>query len=401
MKMFSASADYDSNINTIVQRVFWLWLTKTLTNLTKKNNVKEGKATVTDKRLSSITKKILSWYHSHKRDLPWRNSVNPYHIWVSEIMLQQTQVETVIPYYHRFLSRFPTVQSLAAASQDAVLKAWENMGYYSRARNLHAAASHIVERFGGEIPDDWEDLVSLPGIGKYTAGAILSIAFGLSVPAVDANLRRVISRLFAVQDPVDEQATSQHLWRLAEDLVPSNGAGQFNQALMDLGATICAAKKPTCEACPVRECCQAYDRGLQETLPITKKRKPVPHHHMTAGIITDKKGRFLLTQRLRNGLLGGLWKFPGGKQKKGESLKKCVVRETGEEIGIHVRVEKEIASAKHAYTHFRITLHAFHCVHLDGVPKALGCSQWRWARKDQFRKLAFSKADHKIILALA
>ena len=355
---------------------------------------------MTNNTFSSITKTVLSWYDKHKRDLPWRHNADPYHVWVSEIMLQQTQVETVIPYYHRFLTRFPTVQSLATASQDAVLKAWENMGYYSRARNLHKAAADIVERFGGKIPDDWDDLLSLPGIGQYTAGAILSIAFGLPVPAVDANVRRVLSRLFVVQEPIDDRATAQRLWSLAEDLVPARDAGQFNQALMDLGATICTAKRPTCQVCPLKASCQAYQEGLQDRLPMTKKRGPVPHHHVTAGIITDNKNRILIIQRPRSGLLGGLWKFPGGKQRAGESLKKCVVRKTREELGIHIRAEKEITSAKHAYTHFRITLHAFQCTHVGGTPNAVQCTDWRWTKMNQFRRFAFSKADRKIIHAL-
>jgi len=353
------------------------------------------------KGLRSVTKKILSWYESHKRDLPWRDSANPYQVWVSEIMLQQTQVETAIPYYHRFLSRFPTVQSLAAASQDDVLKAWENMGYYSRARNLHVAAGHVVERFGGKIPQGWEELMSLPGIGKYTAGAILSMAFGLPVPAVDANVRRVISRLFAVEDPIDQSETAQRIWELAETLVPSKGAGRFNQALMDLGATICRARDPKCSVCPAHTHCQAHLRGVQQTLPVTRKRAPVPYHHVTAGIIRDQKGRVLIIQRPRNGLLGGLWKFPGGKQKEDESLEDCLQRKARQELGIAIRVGQALASVKHAYTHFRITLHAFRCVHVAGNPRAIQCTDWKWIQTDRFGDLAFSKADRKIIQALA
>lgn len=316
-------------------------------------------------------------------------------------MLQQTQVETVIPYYDRFLSVFPNVESLAGASQDAVLKAWENMGYYSRARNLHAAAGDIVQRFGGKIPADQEDLMGLPGIGRYTAGAILSIAFGLPVPAVDANVRRVISRLFAIREPIDQNRTIQHVWRLAEDLVPLKGAGRFNQALMDLGATICTTRNPKCARCPVRTCCQARTRGLQEALPVTRKRGPLPHQHMTAGIISDKTGRVLVTQRPRDGLLGGLWKFPGGRQEEGKSLKKCLEKQTRQEVGIDIQVGQPIISVKHAYTHFRVTLHAFRCTHVGGTPNALQCTDWRWTKMNQFRHFAFSKADYKIIQALA
>lgn len=344
-----------------------------------------------------IAENILSWYARHQRDLPWRNTRDPYYIWVSEVMLQQTQVETVIPYYHRFVSQFPTVRRLAEASLDQVLKAWENMGYYARARNLHAAAREIAKRFGGKIPDTWDGLMSLPGIGQYTAGAILSMAFGLPWPAVDANVRRVMSRLFAIEEPIDRSQTARYIWRLARELVPLEGAGHFNQGLMDLGATICTSKKPKCMICSLRICCQAHGRRLQERLPVTKKRGPIPHHHVTAGIIRDQAGRVLIAQRPNHGLLGGLWKFPGGKQGPRESLKRCLCRETHEELGIQIRVGRAITSVNHAYTHFRITLHAFHCMHLVGIPRALGCRDWRWAKVSRFADFAFSKADRKII----
>jgi A/G-specific adenine glycosylase len=364
-------------------------------------NTEGGNAVVSGKGMHPVTKKVLAWYGTHKRDLPWRDSADPYHVWVSEVMLQQTQVETVIPYYHRFLSRFPTVQSLAAATQDEVLKAWENMGYYGRARHLHAAAGRIVERFGGEVPHGRDELMSLPGVGRYTAGAILSMAFGMPVPAVDANVRRVIIRLFAIDEPIDQSRTTQRVWVLAGDLVPSKGAGRFNQALMDLGATICRARDPKCLVCPAHTHCQACLRGVQQNLPLTGKRAPVPHHHVTAGIIRNDKGGVLVIQRLRDGLLGGLWKFPGGKQKKNESLEDCLQRETRREIGIAIRVGQALSSVKHAYTHFRITLHAFQCIHVAGNPKAMQCTDWQWIDMDRFGDLAFSKVDRKIIRALA
>ena len=347
-----------------------------------------------------ISKSILSWYGTHQRDLPWRTTRDPYHIWVSEIMLQQTQVETVIPYYHHFLKQFQTVNALARASLDKVLKAWENMGYYARARNLHAAAQAVVKRFGGKIPDSWDALRSLPGVGDYTAGAILSMAFGLPFPAVDANVRRIVARLFAIEEPLDERRTAQNVARLAAELVPRQGAGQFNQGLMDLGATLCTPKKPTCRACPLQPSCRARARRLEDTLPVAKKRGPIPHHHVTAGIIDDQAGRMLIAQRPNHGLLGGLWKFPGGKQTGKESLKSCLRRETLEELGIRIRVGASITSVKHAYTHFRITLHAFHGTLLTGALQARGCRDWRWTEKGEFQEFAFSKADRKIIQAL-
>jgi len=352
------------------------------------------------KQLSDhIADRILIWYAHHQRDLPWRKTNDPYCIWVSEVMLQQTQVETVIPYYHRFLARFPTVQALAAASLDEVLKAWENMGYYARARNLHAAAREIMKRLGGKIPNTREELISLSGIGSYTAGAILSSAFQLRVPAVDGNVRRVVSRLFAIKEPMNKSQTQQRVWELAEGLVPMKTPGHFNQALMDLGATICIPRKPACTLCPIQEFCQSYKCQSQNALPVTRARRPIPHKHVTAGVILDDHGRVLIVQRPNQGLLGGLWKFPGGNQQPGEALETCLRRKIHEELCIEIVTGKRITSVDHAYTHFRITLHAFHCTHQAGEPQALGCADWRWVTCHELNDFAFSKADRQVIQA--
>jgi len=347
-----------------------------------------------------IADRILAWYARHQRDLPWRKTRDPYHIWISEVMLQQTQVETVIPYYSRFLSCFPTVQVLASVSLPKVLKVWENMGYYARARNLHKAAKEIVKRFHGEIPHTWEDLTSLPGVGDYTAGAILSMAFEQPVAALDSNVRRVLSRLFAIQKPLHESRTQRHLRDLARRLVPMKGAGRFNQGLMDLGATTCTSKKPACVLCPIQDCCQAYERRLQDLLPVTRKRGPIPHRQVTAGVIWNDCGQVLIVRRPNQGLLGGLWKFPGGKQNPGESLPTCLCRHVREELGVQVRIRQAITSVNHAYTHFRITLHAFHCAHQAGEPKPLTCADWHWTTLGRLKNFAFSKADRKVICAV-
>jgi A/G-specific adenine glycosylase len=315
-------------------------------------------------------------------------------------MLQQTQVETVIPYYHRFLAQFPTIAALAEAPLDHVLKAWENMGYYSRARNLHGAVKTVLKDFKGKVPETQEELMALPGVGSYTAAAILSMAFDRPVPAVDANVTRVITRVFAIKEPVDRSPTTRAVWDLAHEILPKEGAGQFNQALMDLGATICTSRRPGCTACPLQTLCEANAHHLQNILPVTKKRNPIPHHHVTAGVIRNQDGQILITQRPNKGLLGGLWKLPGGRQRPGESLKTCLKRKVQEEVGMSVRVGKGGASIKHAYTHFRITLHAFHCTYQGDAPKVLGCRDWYWATARHFQDLAFSKADRKIIQAL-
>ena len=350
--------------------------------------------------MKSIRRNILRWYARHERDLPWRKTRNPYHVWVSEVMLQQTQVDTVIPYYHRFLSRFSTVQDLASASVDDVLKIWENMGYYARARNLHGAARQIIKQFGGKIPDTWHDLTSLPGIGSYTAGAILSMAYGQPVPAVDGNVKRVLARLFAIDQPLNDSQARRQVMDRVRALVPEKDPGRFNQALMDLGSKICTPRKPKCKVCPVRSSCQAYEHNLQSVLPLIPKRTPLPHSDVTAGIIHDAKGRVLIVKRPVKGLLGGLWKFPGGPQVPNESLKSSLRRTIAEELGIRVKVGKSLASVDHAYTHFRITLHAFGCTCESGKPKALACDGWRWVPLVRLQDYAFSKADREIALAL-
>jgi A/G-specific adenine glycosylase len=347
-----------------------------------------------------VTKKILRWYACHQRDLPWRRTSDPYAVWVSEIMLQQTQVQTVLPYYRRFLDRFPTVQSLAAASMDEVLKAWENLGYYSRARHLHAAAREIVKRRQGLLPSTEEELRLLPGIGSYTAAAIASIAYGKKVPALDGNVRRVLCRLFAVQEPLDQHWTQRRLRTLAEELIPAGDPGRFNQGLMDLGATVCTPRKPACSTCPLRTLCLAAIKGMQERLPAKKKQRPLPHKEMTAGILLDRRGRVLVVQRPAPGLLGGLWKFPGGTRNERESLQESLRRAAREELGVAVRCGKELAVVHHGYTHFTMTLRAYRCSIRNGTPRALKCRSLRWVMPQEFDDLPFSRADRKVMEAL-
>lgn len=346
-----------------------------------------------------IAKTLLAWYGRRRRVLPWRENPHPYGVWISEIMLQQTQVDTVIPYYHRFLERFPTVEALAAAPLEEVLKAWENLGYYARARNLHQAAKSICEKFKGKIPDTWEAIVALPGIGAYTAGAILSMAYGKPIAAVDGNVRRVLSRLFAIEAPITQRDTQKAIHALAASLIPKKSPGSFNQALMDLGAILCTPKTPACAACPLLDLCRARQAGLQDRLPRSAKKPPSPHERVTAAIIHNGKGEVLIVQRPARGLLASLWKFPGGILKGEESLAEGLTRAVHEELGIRIQVGKQIASINHAYTHFRITLWAFRCTRRTGRPRALACQAWRWASPDDLENLAFSKADRAIISA--
>jgi A/G-specific adenine glycosylase len=348
---------------------------------------------------SQITSRTLRWYKAHKRDLPWRRTQNPYFIWIAEVMLQQTQVETVIPYYHRFLARFPDVEALADAPLQDVLKVWENMGYYGRARHLHAAAREIVDEKGGEIPRTWEELIRLPGVGAYTAGAILSFAFGERVPAVDGNAGRILCRLFLIQEPLDRVQTRRRTFELAASLVPRRAPGSFNQALMDLGSAVCRPRNPSCSTCPLRRLCLAFSEGAQDALPVRKKRKPLPQKEMTAAIIRDRRGRQLIVERPPSGLLGGLWKFPGGEKRSKETTEEALRRTVKEETGMGVRVGQPIATVEHAYSHFRMTLQAFRCsrqtAHSRGPSHRL-----KWVSPRSLSKLPFSRADQKVIEAL-
>lgn len=348
-----------------------------------------------------LAKKVLRWYARHQRDLPWRKTKDPYAIWISETMLQQTQVQTVLPYYHRFLARFPTVQSLAAASPGEVLKLWENLGYYARARHLHAAAAQIVGQLQGVIPKTEKELLLLPGIGSYTAAAIASIAYGERVPAVDGNLRRVLCRVFALQAPLDHIRTQRLIHALAETVVPEKDPGPFNQGLMDLGATVCTPRKPSCSACPLKGLCLAAIKGLQEFLPMKKPRRPLPHKEMVAAVLVDRRGRALVVQRRPAGLLGGLWGFPGGEKRPYEPLSKALRRVVREELGIEVTCGKALAAVKHAYTHFRITVHALQCWIGKGKPQAIGCHRLQWATAEDLDRLPFSRVDRKIMKALS
>jgi A/G-specific adenine glycosylase len=348
-------------------------------------------------RVQSI---LLRWAEASLRDLPWRRERDPYRVWVSEVMLQQTRVETVIPYYERWIARFPSIETLAKASLEEVLKHWEGLGYYARARNLLRAAGIVVRKHGGRLPDKKSDLLALPGIGPYTAGAILSIAFGQDAAVLDGNVRRVLSRLFAIDDDPKDGATRRKLWSLAGSLIPSGRAGIFNEALMDLGAVICTPKGPQCTLCPLPDLCQAYQLGDPESYPPPRKRAQTLHYDVTAGVIW-RDGQVLIAQRPLDGLLGGLWEFPGGKQESGETLRECLQRELYEELGIRVEVGKKLAVINHAFTHFRITVHAFECQYRSTKePQSIGVRDWRWVTLDQLDAYAFPVVDRKIISGL-
>jgi len=347
----------------------------------------------------AMAHQLLTWYEHNQRDLPWRGTNDPYRVVISEFMLHQTRVETVIPYYQRFVQDFPHWAALAAASLDEVLKAWEGLGYYARARNLHRLAQLVSLQYGSQLPDDPDILRKLPGIGPYTVGAILSICFGRDVPAIDGNVRRVLCRLFQIMEDPASPAGVQRLQEYAAALLPAGKAGAFNQALMDLGATVCTPRRPACARCPWGEPCRARGLDIQESLPVRRPRKPLPHHDIAAGVIWHD-GRILIAQRPPHGLLGGLWEFPGGKREAGESLEECLVREVREELQIEIQVGQLLTTVKHAYTHFRITLYAYQCRHLSGKPQTIGCAAWKWVSPQDLAGYAFPVANRTILQML-
>jgi A/G-specific adenine glycosylase len=344
---------------------------------------------------SQFARKLIDWYDINARVLPWRGHPDPYAVWISEIMLQQTRVETVIPYFQKWMERFPTISRLAAAPQQEVLNLWEGLGYYSRARNLHRAAQILVAEFDGELPQDVESLQKLPGIGRYTAAAIASIAFRQDQAALDGNVRRVLSRVFDVAEPARSMEGERRLWELAEENLPRGRAGDYNQAVMDLGATLCTHKNPDCGRCPLNEICQARALGIQEDRPISAPKAKIPHHTVTAAVI-QRDGQVMIVQRPSNGLLGGMWEFPGGKQEPGEDLINCLQREILEELGTKIQVGESVGVYKHAYTHFKVTLHAFLCRLNGREPQIKEHTDLRWVAPAELDDFPMGKIDRQI-----
>jgi len=353
------------------------------------------------KQVTAFRRAVLAWYASHKRALPWRDAGDPYHVWLSEIMLQQTRVAQMQPYFERFVETFPTVEALARASEEQVLKAWEGLGYYARARNLRRAAQHIVEALGGRIPGEYDELLGLPGVGPYTAAAISSIAFDRDHPVLDGNVTRVLCRLLLVEGDPRRAAVRVELIAAGERLLASGRAGDFNQAMMELGAKVCTPRRPACDRCPVGEFCRAHgELDDPSQLPYKPARKPRPHYEVAAGLIW-KGERVLLAQRPDTGMLGGLWEFPGGKQEPGETLEQCLAREIREELDFEIQVGALLASVDHAYSHFTITLHAFEARYRSGQPKARGCAAWQWVEPDALDEFPMPRADRLILEQLA
>lgn len=342
----------------------------------------------TPSRIRALRRRLLEWYREHRRDLPWRSTCDPYAIWVAEIMLQQTRVGTVIPYYRRFLERFPDVLSLADAPEDSVLAAWSGLGYYGRARSLRKAAREIVTSHGGRIPQDASTLRELPGIGRYTAGAIASQAFGRPEPVVDGNVRRVLARLTADPDP-----PRAGLWDLAARLVTGPAPGELNQALMELGALVCTPRAPSCASCPVRRSCLGASSGRPESFPPSRPSRPA--RTVEVGVALVRRGGRLLVERPRGGPFRGNWDLPAAAAHDGEDPARAVEEHLASRHGLIVRAESPVGRADHAILNRRLRLAAYPCRWSRG--RTAGAADLRWIRPDEIDDVAVSGATRKVI----
>jgi len=327
--------------------------------------------------LGALRRRLLGWYDDNRRDLPWRRTRDPYAIWISETMLQQTRVETVIPYYERFLGHFPDVASLAEADIEDVYSLWTGLGYYSRARNLHAAARRVVDQHAGRLPSDAPGLRTLPGVGRYTAGALASIAFDREEPLVDGNVIRVLARRFGIREDVGDRAVVEVFWALADRLVRGDRPGDFNQAMMELGATVCTPRAPLCGACPLRAPCEARAAGDPEALPVKNRRTKARSVSAVAAWIS-RRGRALAVQRHEGGLLGGLWELPGGELLEDETPEEALRRSVREGVGLDVDRIDRIGEIEHLFTHRRLRVHVFRCTTTDGRVRRHEYAQHRW-----------------------
>lgn len=351
----------------------------------------------TDTQRRLFRDNLVDWYLDVKREMPWRKTDDPYRIWVAEVMLQQTRVDQARPYYERFVEAFPTVEELADAELDEVLNLWEGLGYYSRARYLHRAAQKVVDEFDGQVPDTYDAIRELPGIGPYTAAAVLSIAFGKPHGVLDGNVTRVLTRAFTVEDDATKSATKRQLQALADTLIDPDRPGAFNQAMMELGATLCTPRSPTCSECPIQPGCQAYAEDTQENYPVMPENKPVPHHDIAVALIFNDAGELLIQRRPEDAMLGGLWEFPGGKQEDDEALAETCRRECREELGVEVEIDGAFYTLSHAYSHFKITLHAFRCRIAEGTPTPRMDQPLRWASVEELDDYAFPRANRQLI----
>jgi A/G-specific adenine glycosylase len=351
-----------------------------------------------DSRILPLQLALLDWFERSARDLPWRTDYDPYHVWISEIMLQQTQMERGVYYFRRWLTRFPDISAVAVADEQEILKYWEGLGYYARARNLHKAARIIIKDHQTRVPDSYDALLALPGIGPYTAAAIASIAYNLDIAVVDANVERVLSRLFDIDAPIKNPRTKKEIRKLAETILPSGKARLFNQALMDLGGLVCTPKNPLCEECPAVACCMALQTGHVHERPVVSPAGKTIPIEMATGVLAYR-GRIFIQQRLADDVWGSLWEFPGGRLETGETPEEAVVREFKEETGFNVEVIAEITTVIHHYMRYKVTLHGFSCRLTEGrtEPALHAAQDFRWVRPHELADYGFPAGHRKLI----
>lgn len=347
-------------------------------------------------QLKKFREALHSWYAINQRKLPWRETNNPFFIWISEVMLQQTQVKKALDYYERFVHKFPTIQSLAQADLQDVLKSWEGMGYYARARNLHKASKLIVSEMNGIIPDNYSDFKRLPGAGNYITAAVLSLAFDKPYAVVDGNVKRVIARLLRIEEPVNSSSSSKKFQETADLMLDQNQPGIFNQAMMELGAIICRPKNPGCCVCPVSSFCQVYATDEQANFPVTIRSRETPEYHIAVAIIF-KNERILIARRKPDGLLGGLWEFPGGRRRENEPANLACIRNIKEKLNLNIDKLEFLTHVNHAYSHFKIQVDVFRCRARPGKIALNGPVDYRWIRPEEIHEFPFHAAHHKFI----
>ncbi|WP_251552008.1 A/G-specific adenine glycosylase [Neobacillus muris] len=351
-------------------------------NFTKKINI------------NAFQQDLLTWFEREQRDLPWRKDKDPYKVWVSEIMLQQTRVDSVIPYFNRFIDWFPTIEDLAEADEDKVLKAWEGLGYYSRVRNLQSAVKEVKEKYNGEVPKSPEEISGLKGVGPYTAGAILSIAYGLPEPAVDGNVMRVLSRILLIWDDIAKPASRKVFEKAVRELISHEDPSAFNQALMELGALICTPTSPSCLLCPVREHCHAFEEGVQEQLPVKTKKTKTRHVQLASAILMDEKGRFLIHKRPESGLLANLWEFPNIElQHPLQFEREAVKQQFSQSLHLEVHLEKIIGQIEHVFSHLIWNIEVYAGKISASVPEN---EDWKLVTTEQIQEFAFPVPHQKM-----
>ena len=342
--------------------------------------------------MNIVGEKVVRWYKKENITMPWRKTFEPYNIWISEIMLQQTQVHTAIPYYARWINKFPNIKVLSKAQIDQVLKIWEGLGYYKRAHNIYDSSKIIIKTYNGKIPKTYVELISLKGIGDYTASAILSIAYNKPHPVVDGNIKRVFSRLFSIKQPLKIiQKAKKEMLLYMSDSQPRD----VNQALMDFGREICSPQLPKCDLCILNQSCKAYVNNEVFKYPPKNKVKIKPTYNVIVGLIW-KNNKLLISKRKKEKLLGGLWELPGGKKNNNEQTTACLKREIFEELDIHIDIKQRFGSIKHQYSHFNINLIGYCCDYKKGRAKPLSSDEIKWITLKQIKNFAFPKSTLKL-----